>query len=339
MDPAMNLPTRLVFHHVARAGGFEAARPALGGLEVSGLRRYVRILERELGVTLLHRQPFRLTPAGRILYEYDRPHLEALLRASDHLSRKTSPRLRVGVTGSATKLFLLPAVAAWLADPAHDPIECRFGSFRELRPVLATGELDLLVTALDGPPPPEYDALPLAAFRQVLIVPADWPLASATDLWRDRRPPGLLIAPEADDPVTVAFDRGLRRGEIEWPARLTCDSPATLLQLVANRLGYGLSLAAAPVGRPSPRAVVLPAKRGVGPAAAHRPGSTAGGIKVLPLAGFDTVAITALWRPDDTRRLLEPLRLLRRLQSGRLAAPAIIPPRPASGRRGGRRPG
>lgn len=308
----MNLQNRIVFHHVARAGGIEAARPSLAGLEASGLRRHLRTLEDELGQQLFHRQPFCLTPAGRILYEHDRPHLEALLGASDHLRRKTQPRLRAGVTGSATKLFLLPAVHAWLSDPGRDAIECRFGTFRELRPALEIGELDLLVTALDGPAPAGFDSRVLGTFAQVLIVPDHSPLRSAETLWTQPRSRPTLITPDPNDPVSLAFERGLRLGGLEWPARLACDSPAAIVQLIVGGLGYGLSLAAEglPVLRKAGRQKPSPVPSPAGPPPRFHPRQR--GIRELPLVGFDPVPIVALWRPEDTRRLQEPLCLLKR---------------------------
>lgn len=38
--------------------------------------------------------------------------------------------------------------------------------------------------------------------------------------------------------------------------------------------------------------------------------SAAQGIRELALSGFDPVPIVALWRPEDSRRVQEPLRLL-----------------------------
>jgi DNA-binding transcriptional LysR family regulator len=221
-----NLLHRILFQHVAAAGGFEAARSLIGGLDPSVARRNVQALEEELGLILYERRPFRLTADGRHLIEFDRPLLEKLGQVSEHLKRKSGPRLRVGITGSAAKQFLFPTMAAWLAHPERAAIESCFGSMRELGGDLESGELDLLITTLAGDPPAGFASHHLATFRLVLIVPADSPVRSAEEFWRPDAQLGCLIAPPADDAVMQTFEHGLERGGLHWPTRLTCDSPS-----------------------------------------------------------------------------------------------------------------
>ncbi len=343
----LNLQSRIVFQNVACAGGFEAARPLLQGLDLSAARKHVRTLEQELGTLLYQRRIFRLTLAGQILYDYDRPLLEKLLNVGRHLRRKTSPRLTVGVTGNAAKTFLVGPLHAWLSDPEREPVDCRFGSLRELRPALETGELDLLVTALDGPRPAGFASHTLATFPLVLIVPEDNALGSAAELWLRPKLTERLIAPGPDDPVSLAFERGLARGGLSWPTRVICDSPPTMIQLVASGLGFGLTLAASACENPTVgdggqkaddrmrKSENKPQKTGrrlsdSAPPSANSdlPSSIAQppsphpnrGIRELPLAGFATVPIVALWRPQDSTRLKEPLRLMREAHGVRVSA-------------------
>jgi DNA-binding transcriptional LysR family regulator len=306
--------SRIVFHHVARSGGFEAARPALGGLEISGVRRHVRALEREMGIALCRRQPFGLTPAGRMLYEHDRPHFEALALGALRLGRWTQ-RLRAGVTGSAAKRFLLPALATWLSTQGRMTIETRTGTMTQLLAQLKSGELDLLITALDGEPPAGFSSRTLATFPLVLLVPLPSPLRSAEELWAKPTLTELLITPEPDDPVTLAFERGLALGRLRWEPRFTHDCPSAVVRLVADGLGVGLALAAEPLPGEQ-KADTKAQKSGTNsrsPNSNLPSPSTAPGIRELPLAGFDPVPIAALWRFEDNLRLQEPLSLLHRL--------------------------
>jgi DNA-binding transcriptional LysR family regulator len=245
----VNLQSRIVFHHVARAGSFAGGAATLPfALSEAAVRKHIRQLEAELGVALCRRQPFGLTPEGRMLSEHDRPHLQALAQASLRLGRWT-PRLRAGVTGSAAKRFLLPALHTWLRGKGRETVETRTGTLSHLLPALQSGELDLLITARDGRTPEGYASHTLATFPLVLVVPAASPLQSAGELWARPVIEDLLIAPEPNDPVTLAFERGLARGGLTWEARFTHDCPSAVVRLVADGLGFGLALAAEPVPR------------------------------------------------------------------------------------------
>lgn len=294
----MNPQGRIIFHHVVRQGGFAAAARALPyGIGEAAVRKHFRALEQEMGAVLCHRQPFRLTPEGRKLYEHDRPHIEALAPGAFRLRSRGDPKLLAGVTGSAAKHFLIPAVRIWLGGKPRGAIETRTGSLSQLLPKLQSGELDLLITALDGDPPGGFASHLLATFPLVLLAPFDSPLQSAEELWLRKTIEEPLISPEAEDPVALAFERGLQRGGIGWPTRLTHDSPAEVMRLVTAGLGLGLSLAARP--QESDRRQATTAD------------NAAPGIRELRLPGFDPVRIVTLWRPEDSRRLQEPLRLLR----------------------------
>lgn len=328
------LQDRIIFQHVARHGGFGAAARALPyGIGEAAIRKRIRALEQEMGLALCHRQPFRLTPEGRKLYEHDRPHFEALAQGAFRVRSPGDPRLRAGVTGSAAKLFLLPAIQTWLRERPRGTIETRTGPLSQLLPRLKSGELDLLLTALDGDPPEGFASHVLATFSLVLLTPLDSPLQSVDELWRRKTIEEPLISPETEDPVTLAFERGLRRGGITWSTRLTHDSPAEVVNLVARGLGLGLALAAVPCGDPtadgggqtandgglraedrSPTTDFNSAPSGVQPPNNQQPttnNSAARGIRELRLPGFDAVPIVALWRPEDSQRLQDALHLLR----------------------------
>lgn len=302
------LQGRITFQHVARHGSFAAATRAMPyGISEGAVRKQIRALEREMGVALFHRQPFKLTADGRYLYEHDRPHFEALSQGGLRLRQRAHPKLRAGITGSAAKRFLLPAVRTWVQDHGREAIATRSGQLQQLIPALQTGELDLLVTAQNGEAPQGLSCHLLATFALVLLAPMDSPLRSSDELWTQKPIREPLIAPGPEDPVTQIFERGLGRGGLTWRARLTHDSPAEVVRLVAAGLGLGLALAAEPIKTSVPEPERRGRRRPPLPSAAPLLDP---GIRVLPLAGFDPVPVVALWHPAETHRLREPLALM-----------------------------
>jgi len=107
----------LVFVKVVETNGFTAAAMALG-LGKSAVSKQIQRLERNLGVTLLHRTTRRMTvtEAGRVLYE----HAAAMVRAAEDaaaslslLASRPSGRLRMTASVSYGKHVLAPLLPAF----------------------------------------------------------------------------------------------------------------------------------------------------------------------------------------------------------------------------------
>src|SRR5437899_6632851 len=63
-----------LFYHVAKSGGVSrAARQMTYGIQQPSVSAQVNALERDLGVTLYERRPFKLTKAGEELFEFVKP--------------------------------------------------------------------------------------------------------------------------------------------------------------------------------------------------------------------------------------------------------------------------
>jgi DNA-binding transcriptional LysR family regulator len=124
----------LVFVKVVETSGFTAAATALG-LGKSAVSKQIQRLERNLGVTLLHRTTRRMTvtEAGRVLYEHGATMVRAMEDASASLSSlasRPSGRLKMTASVSYGKHVLGPLLpefhrrGPWRGDPSMPLILC-----------------------------------------------------------------------------------------------------------------------------------------------------------------------------------------------------------------------
>lgn len=117
MDPFDGMD---LFARVVEAGSFTRAAETLG-VGKSSVSERIAGLERRLGVRLLDRTTRRLTPteAGRLFYERARQAREAAEAAHSEiqaLQSEPAGLLRVGAVELLTRLHLVPALSAFLAD-------------------------------------------------------------------------------------------------------------------------------------------------------------------------------------------------------------------------------
>ena len=90
-----------LFYYVARCEGIVAAcRQIPYGIQQPAVSAQVARLEEDLGVRLFERRPFRLTPAGKALYDFIAPFFGRLNEVEDIVKGKMSRVVRLaGFTG------------------------------------------------------------------------------------------------------------------------------------------------------------------------------------------------------------------------------------------------
>lgn len=104
LQQSQHMTDLLVFVKVVETSGFTAAAMALG-LGKSAVSKQIQRLERNLGVTLLHRTTRRMTvtEAGRVLYEHAATMVRAMEDATNALSNLASrPAGRLKMTASVS---------------------------------------------------------------------------------------------------------------------------------------------------------------------------------------------------------------------------------------------
>ncbi|TBH17574.1 LysR family transcriptional regulator [Thermus thermamylovorans] len=251
----MDLRRLRAFLVLAEEGNFHRAAERLF-LSQPALSQRIRALEQELGVELLRRRPFRLTPAGEALLREAREVLLAWDRAKEAVRRAALRGLRFGVPEN-----LLPDLM-----PLLDHLRRGLGEAVEVLEMhtpeqvqaLKEGRLDYGLAGLKvGDPAIARE--PLLEVPIVVVLPEGHPLAA-----RERVPLGalkeesfLLLPRETLPPLHEAFMEVFRRaGFTPRVVREVARFPQAV-SLVAAGLGVHLTLAPYRVF-PHPGAVLRP---------------------------------------------------------------------------------
>jgi DNA-binding transcriptional LysR family regulator len=242
------------------------------GIQQPALSEQILQLETDLGTKLFERQPFRLKPVGRELYDAISPFFGHLDSVETRLRHSRRDWLRIGAAEVILRDYLPKVVAQLQRSSTELEVVLRSASRTQLIQWVNEGEIDLAIIAMCGSRPPGLAWRPIVELPVVLVVPAASPIRSAEWFWRQRRISERLICPPPTEGVGESFQRGLSQGGIEWPARIVTSTTELVAAYVASGHGIGVGLATP------------------GLACDTR-------VRALPLSGFAPVSIGALWRP------------------------------------------
>ena len=278
----MNIHHLELFYYVARHGGIsEAVRSMPYGIQQPAISGQVIQLEEFLGVTLFHRRPFALTPAGKELYEFIKPFFDQLTPMAERLRGGMAQHLRI----AASEIVLrdhLPLVLQALR--AHFPklkVTLREGYHPKVITWLQAQEIDVSIGLIGGKPPAGISALPMFKMPLVLLVPKNSKLKSAAELWERDRIEETLITVPSSEAISRSFQEGLARLKLDWFAGIELSTVDLVQTYVENGYGIGVTLAV--------------------PKMKYRPQ-----VRALPLEGFEPVTFGVLWQGRRTP-LLEAL--------------------------------
>src|ERR1051325_1469402 len=103
----MNIHHLELFYYVARHGGImEAVRNIPYGIQQPAVSGQVIQLEEFLGVTLFHRRPFALTPAGTELYAFIKPFFDNLGPMAEKLRGGEAQHIRIAASEIVLREYL-----------------------------------------------------------------------------------------------------------------------------------------------------------------------------------------------------------------------------------------
>ena len=265
-----------LFYCVARHGGISAAVRAIPyGIQQPAVSAQMAALERDAGGPLFERSPFRLTPAGEILYAHVQPFFEDLASLATELRAGAAPELRMGGSEFVLRDHIPPVVRRMKARYPRLRFSMRTGFQMELETWLRDGELDLAATLVGDRPPARLRRLRVGRVPLVLLVPRDSAVQSAEELWAKKRLNEPLIALPPTTILTRNFQRGLKQLGVTWPQTVEAGSIELTTRYVANGDGFGVNL-------------------GIDAVARHP------AVRVLPLEGFEPPTIGLMWRGEPT---------------------------------------
>jgi DNA-binding transcriptional LysR family regulator len=244
------------------------------GIQQPAVSGQVGQLEKDLGVVLFERQPFRLTEAGRELMAFVEPFFDNLEPTKERLRRVGSPQLRIGASEVVLKLHA--GVLERLRD-RHPQLRLglRSGLDTELAAWLRERQVDVIVTPLADGRVPKQTGLPLQELPLALLVPKSWRLKSAEELWQERRLERPLISLPPRESVSAVFQAGLRKRRVVWPVTIEVSSLELITQYVADGRGAGVSVACSEIAR-------------------HRQ------VEMLPLLDFPRLQLAVMWHGPPT---------------------------------------
>ena len=268
---SMNIHHLELFYYVAKHGGVSAAARRIPyGIQQPAVSAQIIQLEDNLGTTLFHRRPFKLTKAGEELYRFIEPFFGGIGKVGKQLRGGAEVNIRIAAPETIQREYLprllktmrkrLPELNFTLIAAGMEQIEAGL-----LAQEIDVGIAPLLDKRAEGVRQRELVRVPMA-----LMVTKDHRLASADELWQRDRIAEALISGPADGAVCRLFQIELQRRKAEWFPSLELNSQELIARYVAE--GFGIGLVLVEPGVSAPR-----------------------GTRLLPLRGFPTIPYGLLW--------------------------------------------
>ena len=231
-----NLKRMALFAHVVRHGSFSAAARALG-MSTSAVSQQIRLLEREAGLTLMHRstRALALTDVGSRYYAACQRLLDAADEAAAQLSaardapegelRISAPLGMAGVIGAALGPWLRAnpqlRLQLWLDDGWTD---------------LVQGRIDLAVR-VGQLPDSDWMAEPLGALARWVCAAPAWVQRHGRPSEPRQVPPAAWLWRQPRAQWEFLHVEGAQRQLVAAQPRIVCNSQPALLDLCGQGLG------------------------------------------------------------------------------------------------------
>lgn len=229
---------------VAETGSFSAAAEARH-LTQPAVSQQIAMLERQVGASVLHRRPLRLTATGEVLLAAA-GRIRAALTAADQdlraLQEGDGGSITVASFNSAAAGPVPAALAAFHEERPGVAIGLSQMEPRDAYPALVRGDVDLAVTyrypQSQKKIPPDVHVELVGVDEFVAVVPVDHPLARRASLTlHEAAHAGLIGTPLSE--VPLPWPGGAQPQDVHG-VRFAGEDYATTLQLVSHGLGVAL---------------------------------------------------------------------------------------------------
>lgn len=258
-----------LFYYIARFEGIvSACRQMPYGIQQPAMSAQVSRLEKELGMPLFERRPFRLTEHGRTLYDFIAPFFGRLEEVEENLRGSRQPTLRLAGLSEVMRDHVPQLLASLRKRFAGLKFTLHEIDQRGAEQLIEKGEADIAVTVLESKLPSGFRSVTLAEFPLCLLVPATERRGAELLLKASDQP---LISLPAHEMLPRLFQAELARRKLAWNTAMEATSQDLVRIYVRNGLGIGL-------------AVVTPDTR------------ESDDLRVLRLKGFPLLPVGVFWR-------------------------------------------
>ena len=259
-----------LFYYVAKCKGVSrAARQMPYGIQQPSVSAQVNALERDLGVILYERRPFKLTSASEELFKFVEPFFGKFAEVRERL--QGAAHIRIGASPIVLRDYLSPVISSVQRQFPRMSMILRAMNQPDLIAAMERDELDILISLIPDNLSPSICTMEIMDLPLILLVLKKSGIKSAGELWKIgcTTPPLISLGPS--ELISQRFQQALANLGVSWPPRIEMDSLDLIEKYVEDGYGVGLS-------------VRLPNKK---------PSSK---IRVLELADFPAVKLALLYR-------------------------------------------
>jgi DNA-binding transcriptional LysR family regulator len=230
-----------LFYYVAKFKGVSrAARHMPYGIQQPSLSTQVNALERDLGVSLYERRPFKLTPVGEELFKFVEPFFGRIAEVREKL--QGAARIRIGASPIVFRDYLPPVIEAVRQQFPGLNMILRALNQPELIDGVERDELDVVISLIPDNLARGVCAIEIVRLPLILLAPKASKIRSADDLWGNGRIKESLISLGPNELICQEFQQNLTRMGISWPPKMEMDSLELIERYVEAGYGIGLSV-------------------------------------------------------------------------------------------------
>ncbi|MGK0187701.1 MAG: DNA-binding transcriptional LysR family regulator [Verrucomicrobiales bacterium] len=248
MHPYPKIHHLELFYYVVRHEGItQAVRNMPYGIQQPAVSGQVLQLEKDLGVKLFNRRPFALTPEGEELFAVISPFFSQLPEVASRLRGEESQHLRIAAGGTVLATHLPEVFNDMRTSFPNLRLTLRDTTVSQSGELLASQEVDIAITIIDGTLPRSARSVELLRLPIVMLVPANSRIRSFKALCKDNGSGEIeiaepLISVGNKEPLSQQFQGELRKRGIRWDAHMEVSNLKLIESYVAQGFGVGVTV-------------------------------------------------------------------------------------------------
>jgi DNA-binding transcriptional LysR family regulator len=211
------------------------------GIQQPSVSAQVNSLERDLGVTLYERRPFKLTSAGEELFKFVEPFFGRLTEVRQKL--QGAAHIRIGASPIVLRDYLSPVIDSVQKQFPKLSMMLRAMNQPELIVAMERDELDIVISLVPDVLGSSICVVEIMELPLVLLVLKSARIKSASELWKQKRTTEPLISLGPHELICQRFQQTLAGLGVSWLPRIEMDSLDLIEKYVEAGYGIGLSLA------------------------------------------------------------------------------------------------